>query len=135
MKLNPQQAFEQERKLVLSKTEFLWDFEPIRGILKKAMKFTSCQKTGLPFDSYKNLITFERSFFMPEISVMINILMGATPIELDMTVEENLEFVEKLCVPMVEAWRKMDDEISGPLYRKHTTLARLKTPPGKELYS
>lgn len=109
---------EKRRAEIFATTKFPLDLSPLKVLLNKAMKVTSNFNTGTNRFTYRNLVTFERPFFMSECIVLFAILKGATPKDLGQTLEENLQFLEEKVYPLEDEWARISGEIATPIMRE-----------------
>lgn len=136
-KRNPQQEFEELRAGQLSAID--WPHEisiEVKNLLEKAMLYTSIMGTRCPQQTYRNLIKWERPFKLGEITIIIDILIGATPIELNQSLVENLEMLENIIYPLREKWRDIDDVLSKKIMDKLNVQLQITrgVPESKKLF-
>lgn len=150
-----QDEFAQQRITKLSSAIFpKEEYHPLfMETLHKLLKFNSFKQMGISQHTWKNMCTFEREFFMPEIDVCLEILLRCTPREIidfnaQLTPEEqqntmilgklktdkeildefnNVAFpkILEIVKPMRKVFNKIDDSISTPIANKLESNAKI----------
>lgn len=134
----PEEVLQRETAKVVAITQFPQEeiSEGFKETLHKAMMYTSQYRLGCHDLTYEAFIKFNRPFFMVEMQLALNIIKGATPIELNQTLEENLEILQKVHKPMFAKWKEIEDGIKEPIIAKINKQIEVqsKAPKGKSTF-
>jgi hypothetical protein len=67
--------------------------DSIKEVFRSAMKYNSLHRLKVPLKSYEAMISFSRSFYLIEADIFLQVLLAATPIELNIDLEKYLNLM------------------------------------------
>lgn len=105
---------------VLPKTEFPDEnlSEEYVALLQKALQYNSIMRLKCSLEAYENMCIKKRPFTMEEIALCNEVLMAATPKELDQSLEENYNMLKTVVDDCITKYKVIFDSISVKLRRE-----------------